>query len=286
MSILKKIKRIIKFPFLFVFSTGVFYKFYKIINENIEYEVSKKISYRNNKVLDEIFSDHVVRNGCFKGMQYPDFKSYGSSIYPKLLGYYEPELFNVFETICKTKYSEIIDIGSADGYYAVGLAMRLKNAKVYAFDINSSANKQCKLMAELNKVSDRVFIKDNCDADTLKNFHFSKKGLVISDCEGFEKKLFNISNLPNLSNCDLLIELHDFVDPNISNYIFDLFEKTHNSLILRSMDDKLKLNKQLSDSGYIEIKHLKIKDQFHAVAECRRLTIEWVFLTPRIALYS
>ena len=69
--------------------------------------------------MTPIVSSLKVLNGPFEGMQYPNFESYGSASWPKLLGTYESELTNAILAKKDTDYSSIVDIGCAEGYYAV-----------------------------------------------------------------------------------------------------------------------------------------------------------------------
>ena len=87
--------------------------------EWIRYERSKFEQLQAEKKLLAFFEDKIVRNGFFKGMKYVTFKSAGSSLFPKLLGSYEIELLPVFAGLQKNKYDDILDIGCAEGYYAV-----------------------------------------------------------------------------------------------------------------------------------------------------------------------
>src|SRR5277367_5483480 len=75
----------------------------------------------------------VVRNGPFSGMIYPREAALNRHSIPKLLGTYEMELHPVLDLVAKRHYDCVIDIGSAEGYYAVGLA-RLLMVPVYAYD--------------------------------------------------------------------------------------------------------------------------------------------------------
>ncbi len=68
-------------------------------------------------------------------------------------------------------------------------------------------------MAKLNNVGDKIQVRSTCTADELANFNFTKRGLIICDCEGYEYELFNENNIDNLKNCDLIIEVHDFFNP-------------------------------------------------------------------------
>lgn len=220
----------------------------------------------------------IVQNGPFKGMQYPREDSVGSAIFPKLLGSYEREIHDQIEDLIKNEYSEIIDVGCAEGYYAVGFALRANNTKVFAYDTNENAKKLCREMAELNNVSERIIIKSELTAKALGKFEFSQRGLVICDCEGFEKKLFTKKNLDNLILCDLIIEAHDFIDIEISTYLKKLFKKTH---IVESIFSKDDIQKALK-YNYPELESIDLKEKRDILAEGRPAIMEWVICKARI----
>ena len=78
-------------------------------------------------------TDCKVRLGPFAGMRYVS-NSIGGAYLPKLLGIYERELTQVMEAACARQPRLIVDIGAAEGYYAVGLALRNPQATVIAFE--------------------------------------------------------------------------------------------------------------------------------------------------------
>ena len=84
--------------------------------------------------------------------------------------------------------------------------------KVFAFDTDPVAQDLCRKMAELNGVADRVSVAGFCSSDLLRRFRFVRRGLVISDCEGYEKTLFRPDVVRNLVQCVVLIEIHDFIE--------------------------------------------------------------------------
>ena len=231
-----------------------------------------------NNDFFNIFSELKVLHGVFAGMKYPGKLSIGSGFFPKLLGSYEKEIEPVLETICDSNYSEIVDIGCAEGYYAVGLAMRIKTAKIFAFDANTKANRLCQAMAELNGVSERVITGSFCDADTLINLPLTEKALIVSDCEGYEKELFTNNNLPFLARHELLIEVHDFIDIEISSYLRKIFESTHSIQVFSSIDDIKKA--QLYE--YKELEGLSLEEKKQILDEYRPAIMEWFYLKPRI----
>lgn len=237
----------------------------------------EKTTFKLHKKYIQLLDKPVVRRGPFKGLRYPGFSSFGSAIFPKILGSYEKELHPIIEKICAKSYSEIIDIGSAEGYYAIGMALRKPEAKVFAFDVDRHANIFCSQMAQLNGVSNRVKIESKCTPEALAGFPFSGKALIISDCEGYEKHLFTEDNVRHLTGCDLLIETHDFVDITISDYLKSLFHETHIISSIWSIDDIIKARSY----QFEELKDLSLTDRKEILQERRPAIMEWLFIESK-----
>ena len=227
--------------------------------------------------LKPIFKDMTVLHGVFAGMKYPEMASIGSALLPKLLGSYEKEIQPLVKEICDNQYSEIVDIGSAEGYYAVGLAMRIKTAKVFAFDTNLEAIRLCEAMADLNGVSERVITGAFCDAKTLMSLPLTEKALIVSDCEGYEKELFSKETLPSLAQHELLIEVHDFIDIEISSYLQELFKESHYIEVYSSIDDI----KKAQQYEYEELEGFSLEERRQILREGRPAIMEWFYLRPR-----
>src|SRR6478736_1401459 len=108
------------------------------------------------KLADTLFRDLVVIEGPFKGLQYPALKSHGSAIFAKLYGTYEFSISDLFTSENLKKYGHVIDIGCAEGYYAIGVCLLNDKLTVTAVDTSLEALRLCKQMAEKNGVSDRI----------------------------------------------------------------------------------------------------------------------------------
>lgn len=223
------------------------------------------------------FKSLQVLNGPFKGMKYPKLESVGGAIFPKLMGSYESEIQTVIEEFCKKEYSEIIDVGCAEGYYAVGVAKFSDNPKIFAFDTNPAAQGLCAEMAILNNVRDKIIIGSTLTPEMLKNFNFTKRGLIICDCEGYEDTLFNISNISNLKNCDLIIETHDCNNIEISTNLKELLGKSHNIQSIYSIDD---IQKALTYK-YPQLDGLDLVEKKRLLQEWRKSIMEWLICTPK-----
>ena len=218
----------------------VFYRF-QFEKELIQIEIKQKVMFEKEAVLKKKFSNLTVADGPFKGMIYPDFIAYGSAMYPKVLGCYESELNPSLESLLKTDYHSIVDIGCAEGYYAVGVAMRQPNAMVYAYDIDVKAMDACEKMAKLNKAEKNMRFGTFCSPETLIGMDFEKKSLIFSDCEGYEMDLFTPDVVKNLKNCDLIIELHDLYTEKISPSIIDAFSASHQIKLVYSENTFIKM---------------------------------------------
>jgi hypothetical protein len=82
-----------------------------------------------------------VTGGPFAGLRYvPRYVSWSVDLIPKLLGTYEQELHPVIERWLNAGFDTFVDVGSAEGYYAVGLARGVEGARVHAFDIQEYVN--------------------------------------------------------------------------------------------------------------------------------------------------
>lgn len=148
----------------------------------------------------------IVRYGPFQGVIYPVEAALNRHSIPKLLGTYEIELSHIINLAIQRRYECIIDIGTAEGYYAVGMAVRTK-LPVYAYEPEPEEKRLCALMARINGVQDILHLNDCFTSADITAFA-DKRALVICDCEGFEAQLFNSDTVSLTSRWDLLIELH------------------------------------------------------------------------------
>jgi SAM-dependent methyltransferase len=229
------------------------------------------------EAIPALFPDLVVRHGIFAGMKYPEAASVGSALFPKLLGSYEREVQPILEVAMKSRYTEVLDVGCAEGYYAVGLAMRIPTARVYAFDTDPRAVDLCRRMAALNGVSERVVTSSRCDAETLKSVPFTGKALIVCDCEGCERDLFSPDVLPALLGHDVLVELHDFLDIEISSNIRTLFERSHDIRVIDSLDDIRKAHTY----EYEELEPFDLATRRVLLGEYRPAMMQWYFMEPK-----
>lgn len=226
-------------------------------------------------LYDEVVKGMTVLHGPFEGLKYPGLKSLCSTIYPKLLGSYEREISPLVESLCQKNYSAMVDIGCAEGYYAIGFALRIPSAQVYAFDTDDEALALCKEMADLNQTS--VKLGGFRDSKTLEKLDLGPKSLIISDCEGYEAYLFNKELAHKLSQHDFLIESHDCVNIETTRILREAFAATHTIKEFESIDDIMKAYTY----DYPELASFSLEDKRNFLHEGRPGAMRWLYLQPK-----
>lgn len=179
-----------------------------------------------NEGVIRILGDHVA-TGPFAGMCLPNTAIWEDGNYGcKLIGSYEFELHRVLEIALRRQPKTIINIGCAEGYYAVGLAMIAPKARIIANDIDPKSLAVCMANARLNGVEDRITPVHACyrphQLDTGEH-----RRLYIVDCEGGELFILDPALCPSLARSDIIVECHDFCQSDISAIIARRFDDTH-----------------------------------------------------------
>jgi predicted O-methyltransferase YrrM len=143
-----------------------------------------------------------------------------------VIGCYESQLHNWINEAIACGYDRILDIGCAYGCYAVGFALKSRNSKVYAYDIDQKARENTAQLARLNGVSEKVQVRSLCTLDEL-NREVSNRTLIFCDIEGNEGDLLCPDLAPVLSRADLIVEMHDNYRPGVTETLARRFVPSH-----------------------------------------------------------
>lgn len=222
-------------------------------------------------VLEEL--GWKVAAGPFAGMRYIT-RSCGSALAPKVIGSYECELHAAVDGVIAGDYERIIDIGCAEGYYAVGLAWR-KRIPVVAYDRSEAARACVAELAGLNGVSSLIEVRESCDTEELESFS-GQQVFLICDIEGAEGHLLDPTCAPALLGFDLLVEVHDGADSTaLHDALVSRFEATHTieTIPFRGRDGS-----EASSLVWVDTPdfHLSVVD------ERRQLGVEWLLIKRRV----
>ncbi len=205
-------------------------------------------SQRESNLLKKIFSnDTNVRHGPFEGMKYLS-QAHGSRLLPKITGCYESAIQPWLVESFKKPYSKAIVIGCAEGYYAVGLAYKMPELSVLAYDQSETAQLLCQDLSQMNGVAGRIEIKNKCSQAEL-NIHAGKNTLIICDIEGGEKSLLDMEAAKTLQYSDLIVETHDCVEEGITQTLVERFLDTHKIEIVYDHPVQLQEYKILQDAS-------------------------------------
>ena len=196
-------------------------------------------SYQTNKAKLAAYilqkTEAVVQAGPFAGMLLPAHHTWGDGmdISSKMLGFYEQELHGFIEDAIARKPDLILNVGCAEGYYAIGMAIRTTEPRVLAFDIDEHAQAVCRQYASANHVGDRVHVMGELRADDLEgHLHGASNPFLVIDCEGGELDLLHPDKSPSLLSSTLLVECHDFANPLITKTLVERFSTSHRTTII------------------------------------------------------
>jgi glycosyltransferase involved in cell wall biosynthesis len=170
----------------------------------------------------------IVREGPFQGLRYPAHRL-GDVDAPvaKLLGTYERELHPVIVSALNGGVTTFIDVGCADGYYAVGMPHSHHQMISYAFDLSRSARDLCREVARVNDEEPRMRIGKRFSSAALDSID-PTGAFVLCDIEGAERQLFDRDLVARLRRSTVVIEVHDQApSSSLSHYLGALFEPSH-----------------------------------------------------------
>jgi hypothetical protein len=233
------------------------------------------------RALEVLCPDQRVRHGLLAGLRFPHFRMTYGALGAKLFGSYERELHPALGDLCATRgYGLVVDVGCAEGYYAVGLARLMPNVRVRAFDTDYPAITFCREMAEENGVADRVTVGGFCDHRTLlQEVRDEPRALIVSDCEGYEVSLFPQGAGEALRRHDIVIEVHDFVDITVSTHLREVFGDSHDIELVRSEDDLDKV--RTYHEIYPELDQFDLPTRRLLTSEGRRAIQQWFVVRSR-----
>ena len=193
----------------------------------------------------------------------------------KLIGTYEQPLQPHVETAIGAGYATILNIGCAEGYYAVGMARRMPGTQVLAFDLNPTARATCAALAAKNGVTERITIGALFRVEDFAAHADAGDVLVFCDIEGAERELLDPASAPALAGMDVIVEAHECLVPGVTAQLIERFAPTHDITLVE--DDG---SRRLDDAPawFRSLAHL---DQLLATWEWRSGPTPWLVMTAR-----
>jgi hypothetical protein len=231
--------------------------------------------WRSVLIQNTLLQQHgtAVLQGPLQGLNFLPQSAEGCHV-AKLLGCYEQPLQPYIERAVHDGYETILNIGCAEGYYAVGMARRMAATQVLAFDLNEKAQVVCRQLAEKNGVTERVHVGALFRTEDF-SLHSAKRVLVFCDIEGAERQLLDPLAAPALTGMDLIVEAHECLVPGLTQLLVERFSPSHDITVV---EDDGQRNLEAAPPWFRNLAHL---DQLLAVWEWRSGATPWLVMRSR-----
>ena len=238
------------------------------------YKITKKywniLSYEHAKK-----NNFIVQNGVFKNLKINKDVTWGrGDIASKIYGFYENK---IQEKLKEIKKPILIDIGAADGFFAIGCLYSKLSKYCYAFEQNEISRLALHKTAEINKVSNQISIMGKVDnqsfLSSLPNDLELSKTVILCDIEGEEYNFFSETILKKLKKCNLIIEIHNESSNSKETCLLKLTKKYFNVNVL------LDNNKDMSEINILH--NLNDIDRNLISCEGRSYIGKWWHLSPK-----
>lgn len=206
-------------------------------------------------------------------------QSVGSQLNPKWLGTYECELIPLLHDLQRVAFAAIIDVGAAEGYYAVGSAIKWPQAIVTAFESTEQGRDAIEELAHLNGVNDRITIRGHCDVGALLEVVPSEsESLVIMDVEGAEYDLLQPLLVTGYRRAHIVVELHERIYPELDAVVRRRFSATHDVVETWTRE---RTTADFAEPRSSLLRLLFRRSLVAAVDEWRGGPMRWLYLQPK-----
>jgi hypothetical protein len=232
-----------------------------------------------NKVVGRLYdsTENIrVLAGPFQGMRYFNEVTWGSLI-PKWIGTYEMEIHPWIQRILGRPPRIVIDVGCAEGFYAVGLARLLPGVRVFAFDVDFISRRQLKKLSNLNGVANQIRTAGWCSQQEVERLTAAGDALLIADIEGQETVLLDPVACPSLATTRILVELHPTLDGILEDTRRELkarFAGTH------LVEELPSVSRRVADGSHLLPLGFQIREIPALLEEYRGVAQSWLFFTP------
>jgi hypothetical protein len=242
---------------------------------------NETVSERRSRVSKEIFDQckETVQYGPFKGLKLTSNTWWGGNDLGSMcLGLYEIELLEFLYSEGLNDRDTFIDIGAADGYYAIGLLKSGRVKKALCFELTSEGRNTIDNNWCLNGQPGSIEIKGDVfkDFKSCINIVDFKKSIILIDIEGSEFSFLNNEFLNVLKDSIIIIEIHNWI-PNFMN-IYSIFLKNANNFF----DIEILDRKERNTLSFDELRSLTDDNRLLLTSEARPCVMRFLILKPKI----
>jgi len=224
-------------------------------------------------------SNRRVLNGFFQGMKLGKLTWGARDAGPMILGTYE---YEVQSTIMNSpsNYKILIDIGAADGFYAIGCLLNQRFEKAICFESNPKSRLAIKENAKENAVEDRISILGTADKEfanfLINELSFKSSEMIfLVDIEGSEFEILTAEIFDSLVDSMFIIEIHEIVE----NFEYKFQELIKNASIFFDIETIDSSNRPLFYNSTMN--SWADEDRQVIFSEGRRYLMKWLVLVPK-----
>ena len=273
--VLSKVKNKYKDSNAIDLTTTFIREFFNFLGLRIHTPVERRRAELSNRLI-RLYGSAVIY-GPLKGLILSEYSWWGRADRAAMIfGLYEEEVIQ--QIINKPEgYDTFVDLGAADGYYAVGLLKAKIFQNVFAFEINSQGRKNILSNAEQNGVQKNLHVLGEAKQDFYKHLSDREKeaAVILIDIEGAEYDLLSSEVFQSLSKAVFVVELHDF-------FFKDGFDKTQKLIERSSKTHRLSevYMGQRNPSKCKELHSLSDSDRWLICSEGRGQLMRWLRFDP------
>ena len=240
----------------------LYYKFTKKYWSILSYEHAKKHNF-------------IVQYGIFKNLKMNHDISWGrGDIASKIYGFYENKIQQKLKDI---NNPILIDIGAADGFFAIGSLKSKICEFCYAFEETKKSRENLSKTAKINNVQNKLSIigkvtKDNFFTLLPSKINFSEV-TILCDIEGGEFDFFSDEILATIRCSNIIIEIHKNHNKNLE---IDLLER-----VKKYFDVSIIIDNDKNFESVSELHALNDIDRNLICSEGRSYIGKWWHLSPK-----
>ena len=240
----------------------MYYKFTKKYWSILSYEHAKKHNF-------------IVQYGIFKNLKMNHDISWGrGDIASKIYGFYENKIQQKLKDI---NNPILIDIGAADGFFAIGSLKSKICEFCYAFEETKKSRENLSKTAKINNVQNKLSIigkvtKDNFFTLLPSKINFSEV-TILCDIEGGEFDFFSDEILATIRCSNIIIEIHKNHNKNLE---IDLLER-----VKKYFDVSIIIDNDKNFESVSELHALNDIDRNLICSEGRSYIGKWWHLSPK-----
>jgi hypothetical protein len=202
---------------------------------------------------------------------------------PAYLGTYELELRPLIAELVGTRFDIVLNVGAADGYYAVGLGRLWPAARIVAFEPMPAKQAGIRRVAARNGVDRRLRVEGACTSGRLDELvRAAERPLVWMDVDGVEVELLDPERAPGLRRAEIVVELHEYLIPGARKTLEARFAATHAGSVIAGEDRRFE---DFPLPGRFWRTRLGRAAAREAMQERRPARQDWLHLRPRGVSY-